>query len=95
VAIHYTKYQLKNDLDCVLSLCAAENSRREIRKLARAKLTGKPYEIPAIGIAMTGAECASCGKSFYPRRSDARFCSARCRQRDRRRNTSGMSQISR
>lgn len=28
-----------------------------------------------------GRACADCGKRFYPKRTDARFCSAACRQR--------------
>jgi hypothetical protein len=31
--------------------------------------------------------CASCGQSFTPIRSDARYCSARCRQRAHRSQT--------
>ena len=26
------------------------------------------------------ASCEVCGEEFYPKRSDARFCSAKCRQ---------------
>ena len=29
------------------------------------------------------AQCADCGKSFMPKRSDAKFCSAACKQRAR------------
>jgi endogenous inhibitor of DNA gyrase (YacG/DUF329 family) len=93
VAVHYSDYQLRNDLDCVLWLCGTEADRREVRKLARAKLAGKPYAAPEMTVHLSGAECASCGKRFAARRVDARFCSPRCRQRDRRRNAPGVSQI--
>jgi hypothetical protein len=28
-----------------------------------------------------GRACADCGKRFYPKRTDAKFCSAACKQR--------------
>lgn len=87
---HYSEFQLKNDIDCVLSLCATDSDRREVRKFARAKLTGKPYS----GIVTVDSRsCECCGKPYQPRREDARFCSARCRVRANRRNTAGVLRI--
>lgn len=75
---HYTKYQLINDLDCVLALCAGKAARAEVRKFARAKLEGRAYIGPVV---LKSRACESCRRPFASRRADARFCSAACRKR--------------
>jgi hypothetical protein len=80
---HYSPVQLRNDLDCVLSLCGSEADRKEVRKFARALQRGKPYEG---AVNLDPKVCESCRRPFSPRRSSARFCSATCRKRGSRRN---------
>jgi hypothetical protein len=93
VEAHYSEYQLKHDLGCVLSLCGTEDDRREVRKLARARLAGKSYTAPDMSVSLSGRDCESCGKGFASSRADAHFCSPACRQRSRRRNAPGVSRI--
>lgn len=50
------------------------------------KFTGQvlvPVVTPAAG--QSEAECKHCGRTFYAKRSDARFCSANCRKASSRR----------
>jgi hypothetical protein len=84
---HYNERQLRNDLDCVLSLCGSESDRAEVRRFARAKLAGKPYKAPDGVLSLSAVSCAQCGKSFTAARSTARFCSTSCRVKHRRRNS--------
>ena len=74
---NYSDTELRNDLDCVLSLCAAEKDRAAVREFTRAKLAGKAYR--GYGLNLSGKVCESCHNPFTARRSDARFCSAKCR----------------
>jgi hypothetical protein len=83
---HYTDRQLRNDLDCVLSLCGSESDFAEVRRFARAKLAGKPYKAPDGTVRLSAVSCAQCGKSFTAARSTARFCSPACRVKHGRRN---------
>lgn len=84
---HYTERQLRNDLDCVLALCGSESDRAEVRRFARAKLTGKPYRAPDGTVSLSAVSCAQCGKSFTAARSTARFCSPACRVKHGRRTS--------
>jgi hypothetical protein len=77
---HYSEPQLRNDLDAVLSLCESDRDRLEIKRFAKAKLSGKPYELPGF----ESRQCERCRKPFTAKRKDAKFCSASCRQRQSR-----------
>lgn len=44
-----------------------------------------PEASPSRDLAVTTVTCPPCGQAFHPRRSDARYCSARCRKRALRR----------
>jgi len=83
VRVHYTRYQLENDLDCVLALCASEGDRKQVRRLARALLAGKPYDGP---VTVASKVCVQCRRSFNPVRDSSVFCSGKCRVMAHRRN---------
>jgi hypothetical protein len=80
---HYSKYQLRHDLDCVLSLCVSEADRAEVREFARRKLAGRAYQ--GHGVTTLGTVCESCRNPFTAKRASARFCSPKCRVRAARR----------
>lgn len=86
VEAHYSEDQLRNDLDCVLVLCGSESDRGEVRRFARAKLSGRSYKAPTGAVSVSGVSCAQCGRRFAAARSTARFCSPGCRVKHGRRN---------
>ncbi len=77
---HYSEPQLRNDLDAVLSLCETDGDRAEVKRFAKAKLAGKPYEL----LGFESRQCETCRRPFTAKRKDAKFCSANCRQRQSR-----------
>lgn len=74
---HYSEYQLRYDLDCVLTLCPDDRTEAEVRKLAGAKLKRLPYRPPVDGVARPRRESA-CEWCLYPNPGEGRFCSPRC-----------------
>jgi hypothetical protein len=76
---HYTVYQLRNDLDCVLDCCGSDGDCKEVRRYARARLAGGTYRSSVVTV--VAQPCEVCRKTFSARRSTARFCSSRCRLR--------------
>jgi hypothetical protein len=43
-----------------------------------------PDSFPAAAVVADGKRCLECGKIFEPKRLDAKFCSAACKQRNYR-----------
>lgn len=71
----YTPYQLEHDVDCVEACCANEEDRAAVRRYAKALLRGGSPKAEGGRAAI----CQRCGNGFAPKRSTARYCSARCR----------------
>jgi hypothetical protein len=77
---HYSEYQLRNDLDCVLSLCGSEIERAEVKRFARAKLAGKPYVASGVVHAPAKGNCKWCG--YLNERNGSDYCSDKCKSWD-------------
>jgi hypothetical protein len=64
--------------DWVAAIVAAETSRAEVQQ---AGLEPERRELPFEWLAPQQPRCTSCGRPFEATRSDAAYCSSRCRQR--------------
>lgn len=96
LAKHYSDYQIASDLDDVLACCNSPHDRQVVRRYARQRRNAPGFstagnhsnhaEVERQRRAAAGevATCAGCGTEFAPKRSTARFCSARCRVRHSR-----------
>lgn len=86
--LYYSDRHIVEDLDSVLSCCGSDEDRDAVKRYAKLRRRAPRFAPKSwtsnndqfIAADQIGRPCGKCGVRFTPKRSTARFCSARCRK---------------